>query len=697
MTGTENFVDRAEILPLLQNVKKDGEWVMAFCPVHADGTKHGGKDGRSLGLSNAGVLHCFAGCEFKDVIAALRGPNYRREDRAPDYLRKPTPIRRDAGERLVQVYSYTDEDGAVIAEKGRFETGNSKTFRWRLPGATGWPGLDGRNMNDLPLYGVARLQQRPDETVYFVEGEKATQACLDAGLLAVTAGGGAGQKDFGHALEPLSKREVVLWPDNDGPGRMYMNHLQALLQSLGVEVRWVNVAVPDKGDAADYFAAGGAVEGIEHFSPTEPMITVLADDSIEITIPTEAGKVTLRFEEMERTTRALDAALTVACKESGKYPYHQAINLNSHSARTELRRDLEGLYSKEYDWPKVLNISLALARDAYLRQDRGEDAYNIPEPIGDVLLVPPLVVADGPTILFGDGSSLKSYFSFKLAACVGLGEPFCGFRTPCLKVMVVDYEDSRGNFRRRMRRIMRGIDSALDDLLPEMLYYWPGKGIPLKDQVDAIRRKCEKEGIGLLIIDSAAPACGDDPSDPKATIALFTALKRIGLPVIIIAHINKGGDTQKPFGSVFWHNEARRTWYVDRAQEEDSDELDVALFCRKVNDGPKPSPLGFHVTFDGRDGPVRIELGSVDTVPQFLDQTSDRNRVWSALESGVRTIKDISQESGLDYKKIDNVLRRGPFVQAGSSTSTEKGRPAVLWARRTEREDAPLGLPLYHE
>lgn len=692
---SEGVVERSEILPLLQNVKKEGEWVMAFCPVHADGTKHGGKDGRSLGLSSAGVLKCFAGCSFKDVIEALRGPDYRR-DEPPAYLRKtPTPIRTST-ETLAKVYSYTDEDGAVVAEKGRFETGNHKTFRWRLPGDEGWPGLGEMKLNALPLYGVARLHLRPDEPVYFVEGEKCADACNERGLLCVTAGGGAGQKDFGRALEPLHGRDVILWPDNDGPGHAYMTHLQALLESLRADVRWVNVALPDKGDAYDYFADGGTVEGIESASPSEPAITILADDTVEITIPTPAGRVTLLFEEMERTTRALDASLTVTCKESGKYPYHQSINLNSHSARTELRRDLEGLYSKDYDWPRVLNISLALARDAYLRQDRGEDAYNIPEPIGDVLLVPPLVVADGPTIFFGDGSSLKSYMTFTLAACVGLGAPFCGFQTPMLKVMVIDYEDSRGNFRRRLRRIMRGIDSGLDDLLPEMLYYWPGKGIPIRDQVDAVRRKCEREGIGLLIIDSAAPACGDDPSDPKATIALFTALKRIGLPVIIIAHINKGGDTQKPFGSVFWHNEARRTWYVDRAQEEDSDELDVALFCRKVNDGPRPSPLGFHVKFDGRDGPVQIELGSVDSVPQFLDQTSDRNRVWSALESGARTIKDISQESGLDYKKVDTVLRRGPFVQAGSSTSTEKGRPAVLWARRSEREDAPLGEPLYH-
>jgi hypothetical protein len=64
---------------------------------------------------------------------------------------------------------------------------------------------------------------------------------------------------------------------------------------------------------------------------------------------------------------------------------------------------------------------------------------------------------------------------------------------------------------------------------------------------------------------------------PRSTCAYFHALKKIGLPSLTIAHISKAGEnnTQKPFGSVYWHNEARRTWFVKRIQEEDSDEIDT--------------------------------------------------------------------------------------------------------------------------
>lgn len=685
---SENFVDRREILPLLGEVKVSGEWTFAACPSHADG-QHKGKAGWSLGLSKTGVLKCFAGCEFKDVIASLR-----KRDNRPSLA--PIPIRSAVlPEHLVATYIYRNEAGDVIAEKGRFEGADGrKTFRWRLPGAEAWAGLDGMNMNDMPLFGVEQLCKRPDEPVYFVEGEKACEACQGQGMLTVTLGGGAGQKDFGHALDPLNGRAVYLWPDNDPPGRAFMTLLQARLQGLAKSVRLINVALPEKGDAFDFFRGGGKVIDIDSFSPTEPMVNILAEDAVSIAIPTMDGPVTLTFTEMEKTSRALDAELSISSAMIGDLPYTERINLDSASARTDLRRDLESQYGKELGWPKLLNLAWGLARQTFLRQDRGIAVEDIPDAIGDLMLIDPLVVADGPTIFFGDGSSLKSYLLFLMSLCMSMGTSFCEMTTPYMRVMVIDYEDSGGNFRRRLKRLSRGIEDNLD---PMGVYYWPARGIPLREQVEAIKRKCDKDGITLLIIDSAAPACGGSPSDDVVALAFFRALKKIGLPCIVIAHITKGGDSQKPFGSVFWHNEARRTWYVHRVQEEDSDELDIGLFCRKVNDGQRPSPLGFHASFDGKDGPVRITRALLDRVPELLDQTDDRHRVWASLESGESTIAAISSETNLEYKRVETALRRGPFVQTGMSSASGRGRPAALWARRTEREEESTGRALFYD
>jgi hypothetical protein len=671
----EGQVERSEILPLLGVVVKSGEWIMGYCPVHADGTKHHGKGGHSLGLSNAGVLKCFAGCQFKDVMAALR-------ERDP----RPTPIQRPTGpsspSQPVKVYKYVNEDGGVLAEKGRFETADGrKTFRWRLPGQDGWPADAGVKVADMPLFGLRLLKERPDEPVYLVEGEKACEACWQHGLLAVSHAGGASTKDFGRSLEPLKDRLVMLWPDNDAPGRAYMAVVQARLASVASSVHIVNVPVPEKGDAFDYFAQGGTVEHLEDASPTEPALHVLGEESLRVVYPTMAGPVTITFLEMEKGRRELDTELAIAL-HGQRQPFTERINLLSASARTELRRSLEATYGKEFNWPLLLNTAFAMAREAFLQQDRGKDIYEVPDPVGEVLLVPPLVVADGVTVVFGDGSSLKSYFLLALALHIGAGQEFCGLPVPIFPVLYVDYEDSAPNVRRRIKRIARGMMPDLYDTPPSnAIFYWDARGIPFKDQVDAIKKKVEKEGIGLLVIDSAAPATGGPPEESEPTLALFRALKKVGIPAIIIAHITKGSDTLKPFGSSFWHNEARRTWYVERIQEEDSDDLDIGLYCRKVNDGRLPAPLRFHVSFSGINGPVVLDLGDIAEVPELRDRMRPQGRVLAALANGPLTIREVAEETGLTQAATEKLLRRHLFTKAGTKPGA-RGRPETLWARR---------------
>lgn len=679
--ATTELVDRDEILPLMGPVVKQGEWLMGYCPVHNDGAKHGTKGGQSLGLSAKGVLQCFAGCSFKDVIATLRGPNYRPAEQVPAFLRNGG---QGEAERLVNVYSYTDEDGVVVAEKARFERADGrKTFRWRMPDAEGWTGLDGLTMADMPLYNVAALSADVQSAVYFVEGEKACDSCKSQGLLAVTHGGGASIKDFGKSLDVLRGRTVYLWPDNDAPGAAYMALVKAKLTLMSCTVRLVSVVVPPKGDAYDYFATGGTVEAIEKADPERPLVQLLADNCVKVVISTVAGPVTFLFGEMEKKRREFVCELTITCFNDSD-PYVEQLNLNSASGTTNLRRDLDTVYGKEFGWTRVLNKVFGLAREAYLAQERGVDVFDLPEYIGEVLLVPPLVVADGPTILFGDGASLKSYITSRLALSMALGVEYMGMRTPMLVPMVVDYEDSGANFKRRLKRLALGIDASLTEVMG--VHYWDAKGVPLSDQVDGLKRYIEKHGIGLLIIDSVAPACGGDPLDHGAVLDFFGALKRLGLPSILIAHVTKAMESTKPFGSAYWHNLARRTWYVQRAAEEDSDEVDVGLFNRKVNDGRVPAPLAFHVSFSENErGPVRLSLASMERAPAALRELgTPRSQVWAALEGLPRTIKDIGQETNLPERTVENVLKAGPFVQAGETRPGMKGgRPSLLWARQS--------------
>lgn len=202
------------------------------------------QDGRAL-------VHCLAGCSQEAVIEALRA-------------RGLWPERRHQGAERVKRYELRDVAGTLVAVHVRRDRDGGKTFAWQRP--DGSSGLDGLRVADLPVYGVHLLRDRPDEPVIVCEGEKAAQVLLDAGRLAVGTVTGAAATPSVEAFRPLIDRTVILWPDNDEPGRAHMQRIAVQLQSLGVAPRVVEwPAAPPGGDAADFVnehGAGMALDGL---------------------------------------------------------------------------------------------------------------------------------------------------------------------------------------------------------------------------------------------------------------------------------------------------------------------------------------------------------------------------------------------------------------------------------------------------
>ncbi len=149
-------------------------------------------------------------------------------------------------------YDLRDADGRLVAVHVRIDDGDGrKTFRWLQ--ADGTSGLGGLRLADLPLYGAHLLRDRPAELVIVVEGEKAAAALQAAGLLAVGTVTGASTTPTVEELSPLVGRDVILWADNDEPGRAHMQHIAAQIQSFGVAPRIVEwPEAPPGGDAADF-------------------------------------------------------------------------------------------------------------------------------------------------------------------------------------------------------------------------------------------------------------------------------------------------------------------------------------------------------------------------------------------------------------------------------------------------------------
>jgi hypothetical protein len=111
-----------------------------------------------------------------------------------------------------------------------------------------------------PLFGLDRLQKRRTAPVLVTEGEKACLAAerLAPGYVCITSPGGskaAPQADWA----PLHGREVVIWPDNDDPGRQYAAAVAKHCGAAGA-VR-VSIIEPPGGLPAGWDAADAAASG----------------------------------------------------------------------------------------------------------------------------------------------------------------------------------------------------------------------------------------------------------------------------------------------------------------------------------------------------------------------------------------------------------------------------------------------------
>jgi putative DNA primase/helicase len=109
-----------------------------------------------------------------------------------------------------------------------------------------------RPLFNLP--GISKSQQ-----IILVEGEKCAQALIDMGYCATTAMGGAAAPPSKTDWSPLSGKTVLIWPDNDEPGKKYAgNCAQALLAAGAVscDVLVIPESMPSKWDAADALDSG---------------------------------------------------------------------------------------------------------------------------------------------------------------------------------------------------------------------------------------------------------------------------------------------------------------------------------------------------------------------------------------------------------------------------------------------------------
>lgn len=600
------MISAADVAAALDGKQIGGGGWSCRCP-NTGAHKHGDKN-RSFTVTEKDqklLVNCKAGCSQEEVVEALRNQGLWNGKAGASLYRPPM-----AAVPAV-VYDYIDAKGKKIAEKGRFESSGRKTFSWRLAGADAWTGLGGKPMSAMPLYRSDILSAMPPSgiPVYWVEGEKCVETLLALGELATTTGGGAGQRDFGKGLELLRDHHVILWPDNDDEGRRYMRNVALALEGVASRIELVAPDLPEKADVVDYLAAGLKLEDLirENALP-EPTVADQGDGWI-VRVPAPTGTAVFDFQAFRLFRGELQTDCEVWLEDAPGTPkdHHWArLVLASTSGRQNFARELkENLGDQQ--WLRLLSQAVGIVRTAYVEDDAAE-YIDMVDPTADRYLVAPLSLENRPSVLFGDGGTGKSFLALRVAVCamfrIGWGETF---KAPDrrAKVMYVDYEADAGTMRRRLERVLAGADL---DLPAGQFLYWHTKGRPFSELAEALRRRVIKDNIDLVIVDSAAGACGGSASDDDLATAFFNALATLECGSLIVAHIPKDQkDTTKPFGSTVWSNRARTTWYCLAETESEDTWLDVGLVHRKINDGKlHREPLGLRIHFQDPEGPIQF-------------------------------------------------------------------------------------------
>lgn len=271
-----------------------------------------------------------------------------------------------------------------------------------------------------------------------------------------------------------------------------------------------------------------------------------------------------------------------------------------------------------------------------------------PEPVCSLIHPEPGAM----TVLFGDGSSGKG----TLAAWIVAQATVQG-----LKVLILDAEGHRNEWARRV--------TGFGGVTRRVVHWNHPIGVPVLDDYAGL--------FDLLVLDSAAyfTVGDDDMMGSSGATRLQAALAVTRTPALVIAHVSKGLETDKPYGSVFWHNTARVTL---RLAEVDGRRT---LKCFKATDIKglrKGDAWDVEVMYD-EDGLTPMTL---DLVQPGLVFTSPLTRIVDEVLSdgewhGILDFT-LHGHSASGYRLL---LDGDTTIMRGTRPSPTGGRPQVTWRR----------------
>lgn len=265
----EDFLDKLDGVTYVEPNK-----YMACCPVHEDKVPSMSVTVKDVKGTEKILLKCFAGCRTEDILEELGltpqdlivNPT-AQQDFAGVGRTALQPAKEERGVAAAR-YSYTDEKGALLAQKTRWEKTvdgkRVKTFTWGHQEGNRWK--PGRNGMAVPyrLPGLVKA-----ETVFLCEGEKDVDNLTAQGLAATCSpdGAGTGSKWRNTYTPYFTGKTVYILQDNDQIGKDFAQLEAEKLFPVAKEVKVLDLRelwpeLPEKGDISDVMEHMGAAEAL---------------------------------------------------------------------------------------------------------------------------------------------------------------------------------------------------------------------------------------------------------------------------------------------------------------------------------------------------------------------------------------------------------------------------------------------------
>lgn len=491
---------------------------------------------------------------------------------------------------------------------------------------------------------------------------------------------------------PASLRAVKRWLDEHAPGRVdafWLGELESGVPRLDAEqIASIVTRLRERARQQAFIAAcehaatrvkahPGEVEGAlaaiyaalpasAHTAPTFEAV----DGAYRLLVPTHG--LMLEVDRLRRERHELVGELAVRCTRPGAGAVAGVLsvadfNLSSAAARQTRAKLLKERYTaNSLEWSGLLE---ELCQRVLLAERTGEPSISLRdvprvENAGDLQVNGLHLPRAHPSIIFGDGGTLKSYLVLHTLGLLALRG---------LRVALFDWELSPEDHRVRLDRLF-------DDQQPDVRYVRCERA--LVHEVDRLRRIVHEDEIQFAAFDSIAFACDGPPEAAESAAAYFRAVRQIGVGSLHLAHVTKSetGD-QRPFGSAFWHNGARATWYV-KLCESGPHETAIALLNRKANLRALQPALGFRVDFTGQHTTIR------PTDPADLEKVAFELPLWqrlrSALRGGPRTIVELANDLEAKADTVEKALKRGE----GKTFTRHDGADGVARWSTLERHHA---------